>query len=110
MAINEFTSERKIMSVIVRDRATGQLFVYAKGAESKIASLLNDESKAGSLKTQIEAEVYRFGSKGLRTLVFAMRPMSENELKTIDLNGNPSAIADATEKELTVIACTGVED
>ena len=98
------------MSVIVRDRATGQLLVYAKGAESKIASLLNDQSNAGPLKTQIEAEVYRFGSKGLRTLVFAMRPMSEEELQTIDLQGSPSAIAAATEKELTVISCTGVED
>lgn len=34
LAINEFTSERKLMSLIVRSKATGQLFVFAKGAES----------------------------------------------------------------------------
>lgn len=110
LAVNEFSSERKIMSIIVRDQGTNELFVFAKGAESKIMSRLNEESRTGPLRAQIDSEVYRFGVRGLRTLVFAMRTMSEEELSTIDLEGNPETIASAVEKDLTVIACTGVED
>ena len=41
------------------------------------------------LKLKIDDEVYRFGAKGLRTLVFAMRSMSEEEYSEIDWNGSP---------------------
>ena len=34
LAINKFTSERKRMSVIVRNQNTGKTFIFAKGAES----------------------------------------------------------------------------
>ena len=33
---NEFSSERKMMSVVIKDLETQQIFVYAKGAESHI--------------------------------------------------------------------------
>lgn len=76
---NEFTSERKLMSVVVREKLTGQLYVYAKGAESKIMERLCIESQASPLKSKIETEVVTFGSQVLRTLVFAMRKMDEEE-------------------------------
>ena len=37
---------------------------------------LNAQSEMSLLKTRIEAEVNRFASLGLRTLVFAMRELS----------------------------------
>ena len=37
---------------------------------------LNPQSELSELKTRIESEVNRFGSLGLRTLVFAMRELS----------------------------------
>ena len=77
--INEFSSERKIMSVVVRDQIDGKIYVLAKGAESKIMNALTPESQASALKTRVEAEVYRYGCNGLRTLCFAMREMSEEE-------------------------------
>ena len=38
-----------------------------------------------------------------------MREMSQEEVNSIDWS-NPKTLPDACEKELTVIACTGVED
>ena len=45
LAINEFTSERKLMSVAVREKATGKCLVFAKGAESSIMNCLAPESE-----------------------------------------------------------------
>ena len=80
LAINEFSSERKLMSVIVKDKSTGQHFCFAKGAESQIMARLSDESSGSALKQRIEEEVFSFGGKGLRTLVFAVREMTQEEI------------------------------
>lgn len=86
ISLNEFTSERKLMSVLVRDRRSGQLFVYAKGAESQIMNRLSAESRASPLSEQVAREIVRFGSAGLRTLVFAMRQLDTSEFESIDLS------------------------
>lgn len=36
ICVNEFSSERKLMSVVVREKTSGKLFVYVKGAGSMI--------------------------------------------------------------------------
>ena len=77
---NEFCSSRKLMSVVVVDRRDGQAYVFAKGAESEIMTRLNQESWSGSLKAKVASEVKSFGNMGLRTLSFAMREMSSEEL------------------------------
>lgn len=64
------------MSVAVREKATGKCFVFAKGAETQIMNRLTQESELSALKQKIDEEIYRFGNKGLRTLVFAMRELS----------------------------------
>lgn len=74
--MNEFTSERKIMSVVVRDCASGRYYSFVKGAESKIMERLSETAAQSPMKDQINREVLRFGSKGLRTLVFAMKELS----------------------------------
>jgi magnesium-transporting ATPase (P-type) len=77
------------MSLVVKNKATDEIFVFVKGAENKINERLCKESFESAVKKKIDAEVYRFGAKGLRTLVFAMRRMTTNEHSTIDWNGNP---------------------
>lgn len=63
------------------------------------------------MRAKIDAEVNRFGSKGLRTLVFAMREMSQSEFDSIDWSQRGTdTLSNLCEKELQVIACTGVED
>ena len=99
------------MSVTVKERVSGKYFCYVKGAESQIMARLCEESAKGPLKKKIESEVFRFGSKGLRTLVFAMREMTEEEVEKIDWNNaDTDTISEACENNLTVMACTGVED
>ena len=67
------------MSVLLRDNTTGKVLVYAKGAESTIVKSLSSESVRSPITSQVLHEVERFGSKGLRTLVFAMREMPQEE-------------------------------
>ena len=61
IATNEFTSERKIMSIVVRESATGKCFTFVKGAESAVIRLLCDESASSTLRTKVEAEIFNFG-------------------------------------------------
>lgn len=37
LAVNVFTSDRKRMSVLIRDDATGKITLYLKGADSIVA-------------------------------------------------------------------------
>lgn len=60
--MNEFSSERKLMSVIVRDRQDGKIYVYAKGAENKIMERLSPESAESELKDEVNAQILNFGS------------------------------------------------
>lgn len=60
--MNEFSSDRKLMSVIVRDRQDGKIYVYAKGAENKIIERLSPESLESELKDEVNAQVLNFGS------------------------------------------------
>ena len=69
------------------------------------------ESAESALKEMINAEVFRFGGKGLRTLVFAMKKMSDEEVNSVDWsNANALTMSEACENDLTILACTGVED
>ena len=45
--VNEFSSDRKMMSVLVRDRIDGKAYVLAKGAESQIMHRLTEQSERG---------------------------------------------------------------
>jgi magnesium-transporting ATPase (P-type) len=89
----EFTSDRKRMSVIVRNKpdfyqgshssATGQppwssfdgggLFIITKGADETVFTLLADPSCAAAAAAQSHLD--SFASKGLRTLMVAYRPI-----------------------------------
>ena len=111
LCINEFSSERKIMSVVVKEKLTERYFCFAKGAESQIFASLSSESAESALKKKVEAETFNFGSKGLRTLVFAMREMTNQEVDSIDWNSsNTKKLSQACEQNLTVLGCTGALD
>ena len=98
LCTNEFSSERKMMSVVVKEKATERYFCFAKGAESQIFASLSSESAESTLKKKVEAETFNFGSKGLRTLVFAMREMTKEEIDSIDWNSsNTKALSEACE-------------
>ena len=73
-----------MMSVVVRERESGKIYVFVKGAESQIMSRLSPDSLHDPLASKAHNEVYRFGSQGLRTLMFAMREMTDEECSAIE--------------------------
>ncbi|KAH8303977.1 hypothetical protein KR044_012569 [Drosophila immigrans] len=72
----EFTSDRKRMSVIVRDEG-GKKWIYTKGAESYVFPLCANSSADMVAKT--DAHISDFARLGLRTLAVARRQISEAE-------------------------------
>ncbi|XP_032580334.1 probable phospholipid-transporting ATPase IF isoform X1 [Drosophila sechellia] len=72
----EFTSDRKRMSVIVRD-TEGKKWIYTKGAESYVFPLCANSS--AELVTKTDAHISDFARLGLRTLAIARRLISEEE-------------------------------
>ncbi|KRK06442.1 phospholipid-transporting ATPase IF isoform X3 [Drosophila yakuba] len=72
----EFTSDRKRMSVIVRD-TEGRRWIYTKGAESYVFPLCANSS--ADLVTKTDAHISDFARLGLRTLAIARRLIGEEE-------------------------------
>lgn len=54
ICMNAFSSERKLMSVVVRDLVDGKIYVYAKGAETQIMQRLSPESSQSELRREID--------------------------------------------------------
>ena len=69
----EFSSERKMMSVLVRNRSNGLIYIISKGADDRMSKRI-----VGGCEVADE-HVANFATVGLRTLVLGMRPVSEEE-------------------------------
>lgn len=72
----EFTSDRKRMSVIVRD-SKGQIWVFMKGAESHVLPLCDKTPR--NLIQVTQSHVNDFARVGLRTLAVARRRLTNQE-------------------------------
>jgi magnesium-transporting ATPase (P-type) len=75
----EFNSDRKRMSVIIRDEK-GVITLLSKGADSVISKLLSDDNKFG-LIGKVNSYLEDFGRKGLRTLMIARKIISKEDYK-----------------------------
>lgn len=71
----EFSSDRKRMSVIVKDHATGRYKLYMKGADDKVISRL-DTSLNPDLES-LDHQLETFAQLGLRTLVIGYRYLDD---------------------------------
>ncbi|XP_055585323.1 phospholipid-transporting ATPase IF isoform X2 [Uranotaenia lowii] len=76
LGVLEFTSDRKRMSVIVRD-AQGQVWLYTKGAESHVLPLCTRTASGLIISTQ--RHINEFAKQGLRTLAVARRKLTQIE-------------------------------
>lgn len=75
----EFTSDRKRMSVIVRD-PHGQIWLYMKGAESHVLPLCRSSSQSEQNLIKVtQTQIDDFAKIGLRTLAIARRKMTNDE-------------------------------
>jgi P-type E1-E2 ATPase len=73
----EFNSDRKRMSVIVRD-PEGQVVLMCKGADSIIAERLSQASKQSPEYQATGPIVDEYANEGLRTLYLAERIIPKN--------------------------------
>ena len=103
-----FTSERKLMSTVQHDPATGDRLLVTKGAPDVLLALCTAEQVAGRTRpltaerrAQIAQQVDGLGDLALRTLAVAHRPLADDE----DLDERPEA-----ERDLIHLGVVGIID
>ncbi|ETW08630.1 hypothetical protein H310_01166 [Aphanomyces invadans] len=126
LALNEFDSTRKSMSIIVRtqkvDRSDeDELWVFCKGADSTLLSATNNYYMHERTE-YLSRHVQYFASLGLRTLVFGYKRLSFVEFSTwfvayckaktslVRRGAKLTECARSMETNLIILGATGVED
>jgi magnesium-transporting ATPase (P-type) len=117
----EFTSDRKMMSVLLR-APSGLLLLISKGADEVMLPLCSTTCSRDFIECQQQI-VDGFASSGLRTLVVACKAITEEEYvnwlahnyhpATLQTNSREKALADAYAKlevGLHLLGCTGLMD
>ncbi|ETW01319.1 hypothetical protein H310_06882 [Aphanomyces invadans] len=116
LAVFEFTSARKRMSVVVKaNDADDYVHVLCKGADSMLRPRLRNDAWIDATQTQLQS----FASEGLRTLVIASKQVAldtwtrfDSEYQQAQLHdpGLVERLQDAMEQDLTLLGATGIED
>ncbi|KAI0244456.1 drs2 neo1 protein [Massospora cicadina] len=117
----EFTSDRKRMSVVVRFPGASGVIVFCKGADAAMLPLLG-KGQSQSTREAVEC-MYAYSCQGLRTLVYAYRPMTEESYKAWKRRYQQAAgslgsrrneelarVATQLETDLRLLSATGLED
>lgn len=134
LAINEFDSDRKMMSVLVRVYAHPQTstqnskdyktYLLCKGADSSVLSCITKNTEAQQERVKLcSAHIDYFANTGLRTLAFAVRELRSDEevqawLSEYLAARNAlsqrqealSAVARKIEREMDLLGAIGIED
>ncbi|KAJ1512199.1 hypothetical protein HMI54_000208 [Coelomomyces lativittatus] len=120
LAILEFNSTRKRMSVIVR-KPDNTIVLYCKGADNVIFDRLSD-SVDESLKRITLNHLEQFAEEGLRTLCIGYRNLEEEEFQEWLVKYNASCLAiqdreakldeaaELIENSLLLLGATAIED
>ena len=88
--------------MVVQD-GEGRIFAFSKGADSAILPKIKDQN-SGLFKTT-EEHMESFAEKGMRTLVFSYKMISEEH------SSNIGSLPDGFfESEMELLGCSGVED
>ena len=97
----EFNSDRKRMTVILRDNQN-RIKLYTKGADTIIKARLSFKAQQPYLKG-LEKNLEAFSVKGLRTLLVAMRVLSDQEYSDFLKKYVGIANSDNKEKEIGIV-------
>lgn len=118
----EFNSDRKRMSIILKDPHDGLIKLYCKGADSIIKSRLDPLQIDKNLLGEADDFLTKASLKGLRTLLMAMKVIGEEEYKEFkrqvaeaekDVMQREKLLADIFDKfetGLCLLGATAVED
>ncbi|XP_024530611.1 phospholipid-transporting ATPase 2 isoform X2 [Selaginella moellendorffii] len=114
----EFTSDRKKMSVIVRERQTGELKLLTKGADEAIFSSVHNDQQV----RRVAEIVDQYSQMGLRTLCLAWRDIREEEYhdwsrkfkeassSIVDREWKIAEVCVLMERNLELLGATAIED
>ncbi|TQD89006.1 hypothetical protein C1H46_025397 [Malus baccata] len=118
LEILEFTSDRKRMSVVVKDCQNGRIILLSKGADEAILPL----ACAGQqTRTSVEA-VDQYAQLGLRTLCLAWRELKEEEYQEwslmfkeasstlVDREWRIAEVCQRLEHDFEILGVTAIED
>lgn len=128
LAVNEFDSDRKMMSVVIRLQTpvTGspllksRTMLLCKGADSSV--IAKSDSRENKYMNLCKAHIDYFANTGLRTLALAYRELDDGEveswLKEYHAAGSSiagrkdamKACALKIEQNMTVVGAIGIED
>ncbi|NWT92349.1 AT8B3 ATPase, partial [Urocynchramus pylzowi] len=118
LAMMDFNSDRKRMSVLVRD-PQGTIRLYTKGADTVILERL---CRRGPQETLTERALDRFAEETLRTLCVASREVSEAEFRAWSRRHGEAAVLlqdraqelgrlyEEMEQNLQLLGATAIED
>lgn len=114
----EFTSDRKRMSVVVRESKSGKIILLSKGADEAILP----HARAGQ-QTRIFVEaVDQYAQLGLRTLCLACRELDEDEYREwslmfkeansilVDREWKVAEVCERLEHDFEILGVAAIED
>ncbi len=119
LAVNPFNSDRKRMSVLVKDIATNKYYVLCKGADNIMMPLckLTNEQKA-----EINTSLLDLANLGLRTLIIAQKQLDQESairwltqykaatVSTVNRDENIAQAGADLELGMTCLGITAIED
>ncbi|OMJ89990.1 hypothetical protein SteCoe_7779 [Stentor coeruleus] len=121
ICILEFNSDRKRMSVVLKDLKTGKYMIFMKGADNFIIERLSSENHRENI-ARLGELVGSFSRRGFRTLVMSFKYISEEDFNSwkvkydeaiTQINGREAAVAKVAEEietDMYLLGCTAVED
>lgn len=121
-------SDRKMMTVVVRDIEAQSIVILTKGADSAVLSAMSANEPQQKIAS-LQAALNKFSKAGLRTLVFGLRTISDQDFSMILQEYNAfrqqkvtesmskeqekvryREIVGRLERDLTLIGVSAVED
>ncbi|KAK1306357.1 Phospholipid-transporting ATPase 2 [Acorus calamus] len=114
----EFTSERKRMSVVVKDCQNGEIFLLSKGADEAILPY----ARTGQQTRNFVDAVEQYAQLGLRTLCLAWRELSEDDYREwavkfkeanstlVDREWRLVEVCQVLEQNLEILGVAAIED
>ena len=120
LIVNEFSSARKRMSVVLRRKSDNQLILFAKGADS----IMFERAAAGqdTVKAETDKALEEFANKGLRTLCLGYKELDqayyddwshryhEATVAIKDREERMETLASELESDLLLLGATAIED
>lgn len=119
LAVLEFNSDRKRMSVIVKETSSGKILLLCKGADTMVMARIRGD---GAIVQTVRKHLEEASLVGYRTLCIAQKELSQQQFDqwnqtyqqaTIAVRDREGAIAAASEKiecDMELIGATAVED